>query len=337
MGKTVEHYGQANTCKACGKVYHGHFCPECGTKNEEEMQFCPVCGVDREGAKFCANCGYEYERVREEGTPQSAPAAVVAPRKTVKDVWRATIQFFKNMCVGIWGGIKGHWRAIAISAAGLVVLAVVTLILVWNISLWQPLDENIEYKLEKNGWDSNWDITYTLHIRGEGDMPALNSSLKDGQAWKRVRDQITQVKIYEGVKSISEAAFYGCMNLTEVKLPDGLECIGKRAFSLCVGLEALHLPSTVTLIDDYAFSGCVNLSSINIPASVKTLGESAFYGCTSIRSFRILSTVTCVEERAFSGCTALKTIYCDAKERPNTWSEFWNKGCDATVVWGYQK
>ena len=44
--------GADKVCRKCGATFRGHFCSQCGAKAEEEMTFCPVCGVDRESGEF---------------------------------------------------------------------------------------------------------------------------------------------------------------------------------------------------------------------------------------------------------------------------------------------
>ena len=50
-------------CKNCGKEFEGNFCPECGTRIEQqEMTQCPNCGAERvDNGKFCVNCGYNFD------------------------------------------------------------------------------------------------------------------------------------------------------------------------------------------------------------------------------------------------------------------------------------
>lgn len=47
----------SHTCAACGHMFDGHFCPECGTKFEEPNSWiCPACQKECTG-KFCPECG----------------------------------------------------------------------------------------------------------------------------------------------------------------------------------------------------------------------------------------------------------------------------------------
>lgn len=59
-------------CSNCGTEFEGNFCPECGTKWQEEKT-CPQCGTHLAGsARFCNNCGYSFRAPSE---PQAAPPA----------------------------------------------------------------------------------------------------------------------------------------------------------------------------------------------------------------------------------------------------------------------
>ena len=70
-----------NVCKNCGAAFEGKFCPECGTKREENP-VCPQCGVPiPNGARFCNQCGFALQN----GTP-AAPE--VTTRKDKEPIFR---------------------------------------------------------------------------------------------------------------------------------------------------------------------------------------------------------------------------------------------------------
>ena len=60
---------------------------------------------------------------------------------------------------------------------------------------------------------------------------------------------LKRVTIPSSVIEIEESAFELCNNLTEVKLGEGIKNIGKRAFASCSGLVRINFPSTVTDIE----------------------------------------------------------------------------------------
>ena len=46
----------------CGHEFEGNFCPNCGSKWQEEKT-CPKCGTKLKGsAKFCSECGYTFTK-----------------------------------------------------------------------------------------------------------------------------------------------------------------------------------------------------------------------------------------------------------------------------------
>lgn len=143
-------------------------------------------------------------------------------------------------------------------------------------------------------------------------------------------DNLTEVVIVDGAKSIKNSAFSGCKNLTSVTLPNTLTSIGANAFSDCKGLTSIVIPKSVTDIGDYAFfcsgltsitilngvkkigakafSGSTNLTRISLPNGLTQIGESAFAGCTGLTSITIPNSVTSIGESAFANCTGLESV-----------------------------
>lgn len=53
-------------CFKCGTEFDGKFCPNCGSKWEEE-KLCPQCGANLPGeARFCTQCGYSFAEEKAE-------------------------------------------------------------------------------------------------------------------------------------------------------------------------------------------------------------------------------------------------------------------------------
>ena len=103
------------------------------------------------------------------------------------------------------------------------------------------------------------------------------------------RASIKTVIIAQGVTTISDGAFLGCISLT-----------------------AVDIPNSVNIIGNMAFSGCISLTSVDIPNSVETINFSAFRDCESLAVVTIGSGVSTVREGAFAGCTALTTVHFNA-------------------------
>ena len=69
-------------CKKCGTTFEGKFCPKCGTPVNETQPVCPVCGKPRLAeARFCSNCGHDFQKA---ATPAPAPSSPSAPSAAVK-------------------------------------------------------------------------------------------------------------------------------------------------------------------------------------------------------------------------------------------------------------
>ena len=89
-------------------------------------------------------------------------------------------------------------------------------------------------------------------------------------------------EIPKGTAAIAPSAFSDCSKLTAVTIPASVKSIGEAAFFGCTGLDNIAIPEGPAQIAPSMLAGCSNLLSVTIPESVKEIGASAFYGCTKL-------------------------------------------------------
>lgn len=101
-------------------------------------------------------------------------------------------------------------------------------------------------------------------------------------------DDRTRVKIPEGIKVISSAAFYAKFNLIEIHIPASVEVIDTGGISQCNNLQKIYLPEKgLQLIATKAFSNCIKLKVLAIPETVSRMGIDIFEGCSSLEEIYI--------------------------------------------------
>lgn len=153
------------------------------------------------------------------------------------------------------------------------------------------------------------------------------------------QDAEGEIVLPEGLLSIADYAFSGCMNITGINIPSSVTHIGTGAFNNCYGLpvgedmlryadtyliEALDQSATSYVIregtrwiGDNAFGNWFdNLSSVSIPNSVERIGEYAFYSCDQLNTITIPASVTSIGAGAFAYCYNLTSITCNAVTPP---------------------
>ena len=100
---------------------------------------------------------------------------------------------------------------------------------------------------------------------------------------------ITEVKINEGITSLSAGAFADSSRLYKVTLPSSLKTIGTSTFANCYTLNTITIPNGVTKIENHAFMNCLSLTKITLPNSVTSLGFKVFTGCKSLSNILVES------------------------------------------------
>ena len=194
-------------------------------------------------------------------------------------------------------------------------------------------DEVKEYNPLGNGLSWKYDgTTLTISKTGEGsgEMPEDNNPWVSDLVGNLI-SVVKEIILDEGVTSISDNAFYGCINTTsvtipstvkaigneafrygritgELTIPEGVTYIGFNAFANCEFITGLNLPSTLRDIDIQAFGWCFGLTGkLDIPEGVTSIGFGAFTLC-AINSVTIPSTVNDIGSHAFQNCGNLTEV-----------------------------
>ncbi len=140
----------------------------------------------------------------------------------------------------------------------------------------------------------------------------------------------TCIDILEGVKGITDEAFYCCSGLVSITIPNSVTNIGEYAFRCCTDLTSITIPGSITSIGGQAFSYCTGLTNVKIENGVINIGENAFTRCTSLTSITIPSSVTSIERYAFYGCTNLASVtISDSVESIGPWAFDYTKWYDS--------
>ena len=188
------------------------------------------------------------------------------------------------------------------------------------------------------GDDLTWVLTSDglLTISGTGAMDDYDNSKFFNYfyvPWYEYREQMSALKLENGITSIGSYAFEGCSGLTgNLEIPESVTSIGDFVFYNCSGLTgnlvipksvtsigrfafegcsgftgSLVIPKSVTSIESSAFSGCSGFTGdLEIPESVTSIGSSAFYKCSGLTgNLEIPESVTSIGSYAFSGCSGL--------------------------------
>ena len=160
-------------------------------------------------------------------------------------------------------------------------------LLLWFVLL--GLSEMQAYQFEKNG--IYYDIVNGKAVVVTGDVGYSGDVV--------IPETVEYYGHYYVVDSIGSNAFDNCDELTSVRLPEGLKAIGENAFYSCSGLTSISFPSSLRHIDTYAFSGCSSLTSLSFPEGMTQIGNGAFYGCGRLETISFPSTMKSIDWSAF--------------------------------------
>ena len=96
--------------------------------------------------------------------------------------------------------------------------------------------------------------------------------------------------------------------LHDMAIPAGVKSINDYAFSRYEGLTSLTMSNDVESIGEEAFLGCKQMTSATIGNGVRTIGEKAFNGCSKLTDVTFGNRVDSVGMYSFGSCNALTKI-----------------------------
>ncbi len=132
----------------------------------------------------------------------------------------------------------------------------------------------------------------------------LNMPIEDGAPVGNYN--IEEIYLGNGVTSIGEAAFGGCISLKKVTFNEAVKTIGQGAFSNCTSLESIALPNGLTVLENGLFSACCNLSSVTIGSGVTKVESYSFFKNEVVPGTDELKKV--MLNNTFAGCSELSVV-----------------------------
>ena len=166
---------------------------------------------------------------------------------------------------------------------------------------------DVKWKLEQNNNDAA-NPTYTLTISGSGAMADYANWTKEGvedtRPWKDFLEDITEIKVGEGITRIGDRAFHFINKIggeqrpvpraITITFPETLKEFGEEA---CVraNIKSVDIPESVTTLGASTFYQCKNLETITGLEGAEKIGNYAFYGCESATSDLLLTSATSIQ------------------------------------------
>ncbi len=119
---------------------------------------------------------------------------------------------------------------------------------------------------------------------------------------------LEEIILSDSVETIGAEAFTASRMLKNAVLGSGIKTIKTQAFSSCGMLESINFPDGLETVEGYAFTFCPSLKTFILPDSVTTLGFFQFYEHKNLEEVKLPPCVTKIDFDSFYGCTVLKRV-----------------------------
>ncbi len=121
-------------------------------------------------------------------------------------------------------------------------------------------------------------------------------------------NNVTEIVISDGIKTINSNAFYNCKALENITVPQSVESIGINAFSNTKWESVQYESHTEIVVNNILVGVKTSASEYTVPDAVKIIAAGVFYNNTDIQSIKLNSNIESIGDYAFSGCTQLNKL-----------------------------
>ena len=140
-------------------------------------------------------------------------------------------------------------------------------------------------------------------------------------------EEIHDLVIPDGVKTITNNAFYYFSGLTSVKIPSSVTSIGKECFAYCTGIKTVVIgdntsQEAATVLGRRSFYYCENTDSIFLGNNIVEIGAESFYNVKGVRNVIIPNSVKSMGTHVFCGCVNLESVQLSENIKSIEWASF---------------
>lgn len=154
----------------------------------------------------------------------------------------------------------------------------------------------------------------------------LSNFIIENDTLKQYKGKAAIVNIPEGVKGISDRAFYHDNDIVEIYMPDSLQWIGSYVFESCLNLNKVGLNNPEVKFEEDPFCDCNKLwqgnfkiagcflleykgkdKEVTVPDGIQVIGWCAFSN-TKVQRVVLPESVIHIDGYAFSNCKELEEV-----------------------------
>lgn len=158
------------------------------------------------------------------------------------------------------------------------------------------------------------------------DMSGLKGfEVIDDEAFKNCNN-LSEVKLPEGVRKIGKEAFYGCLNLKSINIPTSLESVDEDAFYVGYGVDASNVAALDVYISDLSHWCSVSFATRAANPLIRGIyGGHLYLNNVLVTELVISDGITSIGDMAFYGCSFSKIYLPPSVEIIGKLSFGWNK------------
>ena len=150
-------------------------------------------------------------------------------------------------------------------------------------------------------------------------------------------EEIHDLVIPDGVKTIGDWQFYQFQGFTSVKIPSSVTSTGKECFAYCTGIKTIEIgdntsQEAATVLGRRSFYYCENTDSIFLGNNIVEIGAESFYNVKGVRNVVIPNSVKRMGTHVFCGCVNLESVQLSENIKSIEWASFTGTNLKEIVI-----